>query len=113
MGRDRGAALVLEQAALPETTTDEGRTALFAAYNVLQDAGHALGSLLAITPALLGARGLGDLEALRASFGLVALLALAPLPLYLGLSPAVEGPTALGGSGGPTAPKGPGDTGLP
>ena len=100
MGRDRGAALVLEQAALPETTTDEGRTALFAAYNVLQDAGHALGSLLAITPALLGARGLGDLEALRASFGLVALLALAPLPLYLGLSPAVEDPPAPKGSGG-------------
>ncbi len=100
MGRDRGAALVLEQAALPETTTDEGRTALFAAYNVLQDAGHALGSLLAVTPALLGARGLGDLEALRASFGLVALLALAPLPLYLGLSPAMEGPNAPGGSGG-------------
>jgi MFS family permease len=105
MGRDRGAALVLEQAALPETATDEGRTALFAAYNVLQDAGHALGSLLAMTPALLGARGLGDLEALRASFGLVALLALAPLPLYLGLSPAVEGPTATNGSGshGPAA----------
>jgi MFS family permease len=90
MGRDRGAALVLEQAALPETTTDEGRTALFAAYNVLQDAGHALGSLLAITPALLVTRGLGDLLALRVSFGLLALLALAPLPLYLGLSPAVE-----------------------
>jgi MFS family permease len=93
MGRDRGAALVLEQAALPETTTDAGRTALFAAYNVLQDAGHALGSLLAVTPVLLGARGLGDLEALRVSFGLVALLALAPLPLYVGLSPAVEGAT--------------------
>ena len=97
MGRDRGAALVLEQAALPETTTDEGRTALFAAYNVLQDAGHALGSLLAITPALLVTWGLGDLLALRVSFGLLALLALAPLPLYLGLSPAVEkhapGPT--------------------
>jgi len=90
MGRDRGAALVLEQAALPETTTNAGRTALFAAYNVLQDAGHALGSLLAITPALLVTRGLGDLLALRVSFGLLALLALAPLPLYLGLSPAVE-----------------------
>jgi len=100
MGRDRGAALVLEQAALPETTTDAGRTALFAAYNVLQDAGHALGSLLAVTPALLGARGLGDLEALRASFGLVALLALAPVPLYVGLSPAVDGPTGPNGSGG-------------
>lgn len=90
MGRDRGAALVLEQAALPATTTDERRTALFAAYNVLQDAGHALGSLLAVTPALLEGRGLGGIDALRGSFGLVALLALAPLPLYLGLSPGVE-----------------------
>src|SRR5260370_18928865 len=48
MGRDRGAALVLEQAALPEATTDAGPTALFPAYNVLPGAGHALGSLLAV-----------------------------------------------------------------
>jgi MFS family permease len=53
MGRDRGAALVLEQAALPATVTEAGRTRVFAVYNVLQDAGHALGSLLAGLPVVL------------------------------------------------------------
>src|SRR5439155_466462 len=56
MGRDRGAALVLEQAVLPATATDADRTRVFAWYNVLQDAGHALGGLAAAMPALL--RGL-------------------------------------------------------
>src|SRR5712691_11867864 len=37
MGRDRGAALVLEQAALPATAAEADRTGAFAAYNVLQD----------------------------------------------------------------------------
>jgi MFS family permease len=45
VGRDRGAQLVLEQALLPATTTDAGRTRAFAWYNLLQDAGHALGAL--------------------------------------------------------------------
>lgn len=43
MGRDRGAALVVEQAALPATTSDRERTMVFAKYNVLQDISHALG----------------------------------------------------------------------
>jgi MFS family permease len=93
MGRDRGAALVLEQAALPGAVADAGRTRAFAVYNVLQDAGHALGSLLAGLPVVLQ-RGL-DL-AVGASFqwslALYALLCLLVLPLCLRLSPAVETP---------------------
>lgn len=54
MGRDRGAALALEQAILPATTTDAARTQAFAWYNALQDAGHALGALLAGAPSLVG-----------------------------------------------------------
>ncbi|MFZ5894963.1 MAG: MFS transporter [Myxococcota bacterium] len=46
-GRDRGAALILEQAALPAMTTNERRTSLIAGYTMLQDIGHALGGLLA------------------------------------------------------------------
>lgn len=53
MGRDRGAALVIEQALLPATTTDKRRTLAFAWYNVLQDIGHGLGSLLAALPFVL------------------------------------------------------------
>jgi MFS family permease len=91
MGRDRGAALVLEQAALPATTTDVERTRVFARYNVLQDVGHALGSLLAGLPSLL--RGAGDvapLGSLQISFGVYAALMLATLPLYRALSAQVE-----------------------
>jgi MFS family permease len=44
MGRDRGAALVVEQAILPATVSDAERTQAFAWYNVLQDTGHAVGS---------------------------------------------------------------------
>ncbi len=53
MGRDRGAALILDQAILAATAGDADRTNAFAWYNVLQDAGHALGALIAGAPALL------------------------------------------------------------
>jgi hypothetical protein len=57
MGRDRGAGLAVEQALLPGTVTAAERTQAFAWYNVLQDAGHALGALLAGAPALSGHGG--------------------------------------------------------
>lgn len=53
MGRDRGAALIIDQAILPATASETKRTRAFAWYNVLQDAGHAVGGLLAGAPALL------------------------------------------------------------
>ena len=93
MGRDRGAALVLEQAALPGLVQDADRTRTLAWYNVLQDAGHALGALVpAAVARLLGdpAAGASDRApgvALSAAGALFALAALtAPL-----LSAAVEG----------------------
>ena len=92
MGRDRGAALVLEQALLPATATDDGRTRVFAWYNVLQDAGHALGGLAAGMPAVLRGLGVPDVTALRLAVGTCALLTLLPALLYLALSPTVDGP---------------------
>ncbi|MEW6270642.1 MAG: MFS transporter [Thermodesulfobacteriota bacterium] len=66
MGRDRGAALILDQAILPETTTDRERTFVFAWYNVVQDAGHAVGGLLAGAPlvarSLLGTSQVGSIR---------------------------------------------------
>ncbi|MDP1633587.1 MAG: MFS transporter [Gallionellaceae bacterium] len=95
MGRDRGAALVLEQAILPATTSDAGRTAAFARYNVLTDIGHALGALLAALPMLLqSAAGLGETEAYRALFLLYALLLAIGAPLAFRLSAAAESSTA-------------------
>ena len=91
MGRDRGASMILDQVVLPATTTDRTRTAAFAKYNVAQDAGHALGSLLAALPALArSAFPIGETESLRLGVLLTAWLLLATAILYRGLSDAVE-----------------------
>ncbi len=82
-GRDRGAALVLEQAALPATTDDAGRTRVFAIYALAQDIGHAGGAALAAVPIAL-ATGIGACAAASALL----------LPLYATLSPAVDATTA-------------------
>jgi len=92
MGRDRGPALAIEQALLPATAPDHERTRVVAWYNVLQDVGHALGSLCAGLPVVLRRFAhLSELDSLRAPFALYALLMLATLVLYLGLSSAIEG----------------------
>jgi hypothetical protein len=90
MGRDRGASLVLEQALLPATATDATRTRAFAVYNVLQDAGHALGSLAAILPKGLAAAGASQVGAARTTMLVYAALCLAPAIFYARLSPTVE-----------------------
>jgi hypothetical protein len=92
MGRDRGAALVIEQAVLPATATPEGRTGAFAWYHVIQDVGHALGALLAGVPTLLSRWGVAELPALRGGMGLYTALLVLAVPLYLGLSGKVEVP---------------------
>jgi MFS family permease len=101
MGRDRGAALVIEQAALPATGGDAERTMTFAKYNVLQDVGHAVGSLLAGVPALLHHfTGIAPDAAQRDTLWLYAALCAVPLFAYARLTTLVEGPrvTKSGGS---------------
>jgi MFS family permease len=93
MGRDRGASLILDQAALPATVPDAQRTSAFAWYNVFQDGGHALGALLAATPALLGAAfGLDELLAYRIALLGYAVIQLAMAFAYTRLSSAVRAP---------------------
>lgn len=95
MGRDRGAALVLEQAILPGTTTDAGRTRAFAWYNVLQDVGHAVGGALAALPtALRAGLGVEELAAFHLAVALYAALMLAGSLLYAFLTPIAEAPLA-------------------
>ena len=97
MGRDRGAALVLEQAVLPGTAPDSERTRSFAYYNLLQDLGHAAGSLLGGLPTLLErTAGLGQVASGRAMLLLISLLAIVCVPLYLRLSRCVEAPATRG-----------------
>ena len=95
MGRDRGAALVVEQAILPATASDDRRTSVFAFYNILQGAGAGLGALIAGTPNLLrrGA-GLTELGALRLTMGAYGALMLVTALLYTALTAQVETPPA-------------------
>src|SRR5262245_33494511 len=53
MGRDRGPHSALDQAILPATVPDERRTWTLAWYNLVVDAGHALGALAATVPSIL------------------------------------------------------------
>ncbi|MCK6544597.1 MFS transporter [Myxococcota bacterium] len=94
MGRDRGASLILEQAILPSTTSDAERTRVFAWYNVLQDAGHGAGALLAGVPTLLrDPLGLGPLDSIQYMVAAYAVFMLLNAALYVGLSRAIEAPS--------------------
>jgi MFS family permease len=95
LGKDRAAALALEQAILPSTGDHADRTRAFAWYNVIQDVGHGLGAALAVFPTFLrDAAGLDHLHSLRAAVIVYALLYAATAILYLGLSKQAEAPTA-------------------
>ncbi|MFN7972315.1 MAG: MFS transporter [Acidobacteriota bacterium] len=90
MGRDRSAALVLEQAALPGLVGEEKRTMTFAWYNVLQDGGGALGSALAGLPSILQRWGMSVLPSFRVTVAASAILAGSCAVFYALLSHRVE-----------------------
>jgi len=91
MGRDRGVALVLEQAALPSTTTDRGRTRVIAVYTMLQDLGHATGALLAGAPTLIERRwAFTGVAAQRATLLGCAAAGIVVLVLYARLGEVIE-----------------------
>src|SRR5882757_1425567 len=95
LGKDRAAALALEQAILPSTGDDAGRTRAFAWYNVIQDIGHGLGAALAVLPPFLrDFAGVDPLDSLRAAVILYAVFYAVTAVLYLGLSSQAESPTA-------------------
>ncbi len=91
MGRDRGAAQILEQAALPGTTSPEGRTRVIAWYTMLQDLGHAVGSLFAGVPVWFGwVSGPKDVAPHRLLLLGCAATGLAAVGLYAQLGRGVE-----------------------
>lgn len=91
MGRDRGAALVIEQAILPGTGGARERTRTFAWYNVLQDAGHALGGLTAALPALMeSVLGVAAITGFQITLAIYAVMMLISVVIYLALSAAIE-----------------------
>jgi MFS family permease len=85
--RDDGAFLAIEQAALPDTTTPEQRTAVFAGYNLVAFAAGAAGALLIGLP---GAFGMAGAEGYRTLlWGYVAAGGIT-FALFSRLSPKVE-----------------------
>ncbi len=90
-GRDRGAIPILEQALFPATTTDAGRTRVFAWYNVLLDVGYALGGLLAAIPTLLERfAGMALLDAMRVALAIFCVLYFGAMALYARLPARAE-----------------------
>jgi MFS family permease len=95
MGRDRGPMAALDQAVLPETTAPQRRTWALAWYNLVLDAGHALGALAGATPAMLAWMwGLEPLRAHQLTFLLCAALMLLGIVPYLALTRHIEVATA-------------------
>ena len=95
MGRDRGPACALEQALLPGLVPPARRTWAFAQYNVVQDAGHAIGSLSGAIPYLLRSLlGVELLASYRLAFLVYALINLGAAAIYAALSGQSEVRTA-------------------
>ena len=91
MGRDRGGAQILEIAALPGMVEPTERTHVIARYTMLQEAGNAIGALLAGVPSwLAGAARVPELGAHRGLLLACAGLIAVTVAIYLGLGPSIE-----------------------
>lgn len=91
MGKDRGAALILEQAVLPGVAPATERTRVIARYTMMLDLGHALGALAAGAPALLArTTSLTGVAPHRATLLACAACGLVAIAIYRRLGRALE-----------------------
>lgn len=91
MGKDRGAALILEQAALPSLAPASARTQIIARYTMVLDLGHALGALAAGAPAwIAGATSLQGAAPHRATLLACAGCGVVALAIYGRIGRAIE-----------------------
>jgi MFS family permease len=88
-GKEVGPFLSIEQAILPQTTSDQQRTAVFSAYNLVGSLASAVGALAVALPQQFFASAFSGFRFLVWSY---VACALATLALFLFLSPAIEGP---------------------
>ena len=88
-GKEVGPFLSLEQAILPQTTTDEHRTAVFSAYNLVGSLAGAAGALAVSLPALFSLSLFSGYRFLIWSYVALAILLAV---LFALLSPDVEAP---------------------
>lgn len=86
-GKEVGPFLSVEQAILPQTTSDKQRTTIFAAYNLVGSLAGALGALAVALPALFDITPLAGYRFLIWSYVAAALVMLF---LFSSLSPALE-----------------------
>ena len=86
-GKEVGPFSSLEQAILPQTSNDDQRTHVFAAYNLVSSLAGALGALAVGLPALAG---LGPLAANRALLSAYAAIGVVLAIMFTRLSQAVE-----------------------
>jgi MFS family permease len=85
-----GVFQTVDQAMLPQTAPDARRTWLFSVYNTLATFGGALGALFAASVGVFASVGLTGAAAYRPLFVLYALIGLANLALFAGLSDKLE-----------------------
>ena len=85
-----GVFQTVDQAMLPQTAPDARRTWLFAVYNTLATFGGALGALFAASVGLFERLGLNGADAYRPLFVLYAIVGLANLGLFAGLTDRLE-----------------------
>ncbi len=91
MGKDRGAALILEQAVLPGMGPASERTSIIARYTMMLDLGHAIGALAAGAPALLArTTSLTGAEPHRATLIACSIASVAAIAIYAALGRALE-----------------------
>jgi MFS family permease len=91
MGKDRGAALIVEQAVLPGMAPASERTQIIARYTMMLDLGHALGALAAGAPAWLArVTSLSGVEPHRATLLACAACGLVAIAIYGVLGSAIE-----------------------
>ena len=91
MGTDRSATFALEQAIIPGLVTDRSRTWALSWYNMLLDAGGALGALAGAVPLIIQARAGVDLNvAYRFVFAGYAALQIVTAALYSLLPKTIE-----------------------
>ena len=90
MGRDRGGALVLEQAALPATATDATRTRTIAIYTMLQDIGHGLGAALAWLVGLASERVTDPVTLHRGALLAFAAIGVVAIAAYVAIGATIE-----------------------
>ncbi|HET7499764.1 MAG TPA: MFS transporter [Kofleriaceae bacterium] len=91
MGKDRGAALILEQAALPGLAPASARTQIIARYTMVLDLGHALGALAAGAPAwLAGATSLSGVAPHRATLLACGVCGVVAIAIYSRIGSALD-----------------------